>query len=280
MLARLESDPSHTQSLRQAIDLIEDLIRGDESDLQTELTRDSLSELVKSTTGLALGAQDLTDIRRMLETLKHTTFKHEDYAQFREALSGRLAEAEKDLQIHRLLEEAEAHLRNDRLSMPEGRNALFNYRQVLVLDAENPAALNGVKRIEARYVALVDQALIENKLTNAQRFIDTLARISPEQGDLARLRDKLQSIQASLIEVDEQQHLPTRTQASTEPAKPTEEVAELPAEELLDDDESRLWNQVRYSCKQEELRKYINTYPSGRYVQDAWQRISDCLAQE
>lgn len=280
MVARLESDPSHTQSLRQAIDLIEELIQGDESDLQTDLTRNSLSELVRSTTGLALSAQDVADTRRMLETLKHTMFEHEDYAQLREALSGKLAEAERDRQIYQLLEEADVHLRNDRLSMPEGRNALFNFRQVLVLDSENPAALNGVKRIEARYVALADQALIENELTRAHRFIDTLARISPEQGELARLQDKLQSIQDSLIEGDEQDNLPTRTQASIEPAKPNEEVAEIPVEELLDDDESRLWNQVRYSCKQEELRKYINTYPSGRYVQDAWQRISDCLAQE
>ena len=62
-------------------------------------------------------------------------------------------------------------------------------------------------------------------------------------------------------------------------ASPVSEPADEPAAEPIPQDpEGQLWFSLRNSCNERELRRYVNNYPAGRYVDQAWQRISDCLA--
>ena len=279
MIARLESDPSKEQALQNAIELIEQLLDPQVAATETAVPRDSLSTLVQKTTDLTLATNDVATTRRMLTVLDNANLVDEEYTQLRGLLHEKLTLAEIGQQIDKLLSEAEEHLAGDRLSMPEGRNALFSFRQVQTLDPENALAANGIKRIEARYVALIDQALANNRLSDATAHIDTLARVSPTHASLPSLREKLELVEENARQeqarrVAEAARVPEQPKASPEPR-----VAESSAE-ALDDDESRLWNQVRRSCNQTDLRTYINSYPSGRYVQAAWQRISDCLAAE
>ena len=279
MIARLENDPDKERSLIQAIDLIEGLLNPDPSVDDAPVPNEPLAALVQRTTDLTLATDDVSSTRRMLSVLDNASVKDESYNRLRDLLHQKLTEAKIERQIEELIAEAEDHLRGDRLSMPEGRNALFSYRQVLALAPEHPEAVNGIKRIEARYVALIDQSLVNNQLAAADSYISTLARVNPEHDELTRLRNKHQLLREN-EEKELAQRNARRTQTREVSQPPEEEVVAEVESEMLDDDESKLWNQVRRSCNQGDLRKYINTYPSGRYVQDAWQRISDCLAAE
>ena len=279
MTARLETDPSRERSLTQAIELIEQLLNPDSTAEDVRVPRESLATLVERTTDFTLETDDVDYSRRMLTVLEDTTFQDESYVRLRDLLHEKLTKAEISQQINELLAEAEEHLLDDRLSMPEGRNALFSYRQVLALAPDNLEALNGIKRIEARYVALIEQSMVNNQVTAAGSHIRTLARVSPEQVELRRLRDKLQTLEVN-AQIEQERRATTASVSEDRSGQDNEAVDAEADSEMLDDEESRLWSQVMDSCNQNDLRKYINTYPSGRYVQDAWQRISDCLAAE
>ncbi|ABK43960.1 protein of unknown function DUF323 [Magnetococcus marinus MC-1] len=72
--------------------------------------------------------------------------------------------------IPKLLEEAESLLAEDRLTRPQGRNALFRFRQVLELEPQNPAAQEGIQKVAARLLKLAEAEV----LTNPQRALEHL----------------------------------------------------------------------------------------------------------
>ena len=278
MIVRLETNSDQVQSLNLAIQLIEDLLGQSAANPNALLPQDSLDTLLRRTSDVALELEDADNARRVLDVLDSSLLNEAEYGRLKEILNQKITQVEVKLQIDELLAEAEEHITNDRLSTPEGRNALFNFQQVLELDPGNVSATNGIKRVEARYVALADQSLINNNLTGAQKFIDTLARVSPQHKSLPRLRNKLEIVRKDLAA---QSNRNMNEEKQSEVAQDlTSAVQTEPVEEYLDDEESRLWRRVMNSCNQTDLRKYIDTYPSGRYVDDAWQRISDCLAEE
>jgi hypothetical protein len=92
--------------------------------------------------------------------------------------------------IERLLEQAEADFRADRLTRPPGANAQLRYLEVLELAPEHPAALAGLRRLGYRYLELAAVALERGRRDQARAYLDQAQRFVPGEPELAELRER------------------------------------------------------------------------------------------
>ncbi len=74
--------------------------------------------------------------------------------------------------ILELLKLAERDLFSNRLTTPEGNNALERYREVLFKDANNKQAKNGIEKVVKKYVAWGERALRRNNIDSAEIYLD------------------------------------------------------------------------------------------------------------
>ncbi len=73
-------------------------------------------------------------------------------------------------QVAALLEAAQADLEADRLTTPEGNNALERYRAVQALEPDSAEAARGVQQVHDRYVAMATQALARQEFDGAAQY--------------------------------------------------------------------------------------------------------------
>lgn len=73
--------------------------------------------------------------------------------------------------INLLLEQAQGHLRANRLTRPEGNNAVDVYRQILVIDPDNPQATLGLNRVATTLLDLASRRLQDNGDQSAARAL-------------------------------------------------------------------------------------------------------------
>jgi serine/threonine protein kinase len=90
-----------------------------------------------------------------------------------------------------LLAEAEEQLRQLRLTTPENDCALYYYQQVLLLEADNAAAADGIKRIGDKYGQLADRAIDQFKYDLAEEYVARGLEVVPEHPRLLVLDQKL-----------------------------------------------------------------------------------------
>ncbi|MCG6870660.1 MAG: protein kinase [Gammaproteobacteria bacterium] len=98
-------------------------------------------------------------------------------------------------EIDRLLAEADTHLEANRLTRPEGENALAVFARILALDPGNQEARRGMVRIADRYVLLARARLTENDFERAARYVDAGLGIVPQHAGLLELRGQLEEQQ-------------------------------------------------------------------------------------
>ncbi len=183
-----------------------------------------------------------------------------------EALRSKVAaiteRAESLRQVESLLASAEADLAVDRLRNPPGDNAAGKYTEVLVLDPDNKRALSGMDRVIERYVELARAALDRGAGLQAVDLIDNLAALEPNSTRVDSLRREVEALQAK------------------KDAAPTPRPAEPQAPpRLAMDAEDELWQAIKDTCNEIDLRRYIEAYPSGRYIEEAWLQTSRCLSR-
>jgi len=99
-------------------------------------------------------------------------------------------------EIERLLALAELRLQEYRLTIPRGDSAYDYFNQVLQLDADNAAAVQGLKRIPEKYLQLAHNALNRDDLVKAKRFVDTGLRIDGQHVQLLALREEIAELAA------------------------------------------------------------------------------------
>jgi Serine/threonine protein kinase len=90
-----------------------------------------------------------------------------------------------------LLSEAEAHMASRRLRRPVDDNAYLKFQQVLEMDPENAAALEGMARIANAYVAMAERAIREKQFDQAKNYISEARAVAPELASLPELESKL-----------------------------------------------------------------------------------------
>lgn len=90
-----------------------------------------------------------------------------------------------------LLQRAGSHMQANRLTTPEGKNALENYQQVLERDPNNAQALKGLDRITAKYVAWGEYAIGQGDRPKAERYLNSAQSVLSDDPGVARLSAKL-----------------------------------------------------------------------------------------
>jgi len=104
------------------------------------------------------------------------------------------ARAPVDTEISGLVMLARNAIREDRLLIPEGRNAYGYYQQVLALDPDNTDARDGLKRIVERYIELAGNAIDHRDAIRARRYIARGLRVQPREKRLLVLQEMMNQV--------------------------------------------------------------------------------------
>jgi formylglycine-generating enzyme required for sulfatase activity len=96
------------------------------------------------------------------------------------------------LEISQILRTCEKHIQAYRLTSGEGGTALACYKEVLKKDPNNAEALEGLDKIEAKYVELIEYALSRGQEQKVQQYMAGLRKVKPESPKLAAFEEKMQ----------------------------------------------------------------------------------------
>ena len=94
-------------------------------------------------------------------------------------------------QIEQLLAEAQQQMESRRLTAPASGNALNSYRRILELEADNPAALEGIERIAAYYRDIAEQTRQQGRIEESLAYIGRGLQASPKNESLLNLRQEV-----------------------------------------------------------------------------------------
>ncbi len=100
-----------------------------------------------------------------------------------------------------MLLQAKQYFLADRLTYPPMHNAYQIYRELLIKDPTNPAALEGVASIKQRYLTLTAEAINQGAREKAQRYIERAEFVGVDAEELNQLRGQLQILMASAVAV-------------------------------------------------------------------------------
>jgi serine/threonine protein kinase len=100
----------------------------------------------------------------------------------------------KNRQIARLQQQAEADLKSGRKVKPAGDNALHRYQQILKLDKNNQKATQGINDLLADYQSQFYSNTEDNNLSDAQKAVEAIALIAPDSPLSEKLATELASL--------------------------------------------------------------------------------------
>ena len=139
-------------------------------------------------------------------------------------------EARRAEQINALLAAAAEDLAADRLLVPEERNAVSRYRQVLALSPNHPQALRGLEAVIARYGELIERNLREGRHDRLESLLERAESVDAAMAEAAGLRARVaaalaehqraQALEADLARVREAEQ--ARERAVAEAARQAE----------------------------------------------------------
>jgi|GEM_PF-412250 len=86
--------------------------------------------------------------------------------------------------ISQLLRTCQRHFKANRLTTGRGGNALDCYSEVLENDRNNAAALEGLEKIEEKYLAWIKYAVRRGKRQKALQYMAALRKVNPETQNL------------------------------------------------------------------------------------------------
>jgi TonB family protein len=92
-----------------------------------------------------------------------------------------------DTELEKLLARADAAMRRGALTTPAGDNAIELYRLALRRKANDTRATAGLERVLDRILTSAEQALLQDKIDDAARFVETARVINPEHVRVAFL---------------------------------------------------------------------------------------------
>ena len=274
---RLARDPWSSEAIREALQMLRRALDLDPENAQARAVREDIRADVKTATREALQSGETEDASRLLDAVEGNWSGDSDLARLREEVERQVAEHARAVDIQRLLGLADRRLAADRLMTPPGDNAADYYRQVLGLEPENASARSGLARIAERYAVLIADAIDRGALGRAEGLVERLAALSPGHLQLASFRERMQATRQAVAPAPVD-HAGGMTEPAAAPMSETPTSrSDMPPADMPTDDEGRLWYEVRSSCVDAELRRYIEAYPAGRYIEEAWRRISSCI---
>ena len=94
------------------------------------------------------------------------------------------------MEIEKLLADAQQQINNRRFTAPASGNALSTYRRVLEIQPDQPAALEGIQGIAAYYRDAAQQSLQQGRLDESLGYINRGLRATPKNDTLLNLRQE------------------------------------------------------------------------------------------
>ena len=270
---RLLSDGARERdgaALRDALKQLEDALAIDPENVQARSVRTDIADEAKTATRAALAAGEPERARRVLDAVSGGWSGDAEFAGLRREVEGKLEAVNRQREVDRLLGLAAERLESDRLGQPAGDSAVAYYRQVLVLSPGHEAAEDGLARVGSRYAVLARAAIGDEALDRARRLYRSFGEAVPGHPELAGVSREIEAAETAAAERE-------ATVAAAEPAAVVQASVAEEAEPPPTDDEGRLWQAVKDSCREGDLQRYATAYPAGRYVEDAWRRMSACL---
>ncbi|MCP5152794.1 MAG: protein kinase [Ectothiorhodospiraceae bacterium] len=101
------------------------------------------------------------------------------------------AAAAKAVRIDRLMAAADTAMSENRLTIPDGDNAVEYYQQVLEVDPAHVPARAGIERVAARYGRMARERLEDGDLAQARTFVDRGLAVRPDDRGLRALRAEI-----------------------------------------------------------------------------------------
>ena len=271
---RLTPDPEGGEAIREALDLLRRSLDLDPENGRAQSIRDGIRRDVKTATRKALDAREPQRASRLLDAVEGEWGGDSELARLRGEVKRQVEELDRALETRRLLDLAERRLRADMLTTPASDSAADYFRRVLAMDAGNAAAKEGIGRIGDRYVVLISKAVETGVYDRARRMLGSFEALSPEHPQIAPLRARIETGERVAAAA-------SSAKPSAEAAAPSAQVSEKHPDatptEIPTDDEGRLWYEVKDSCVETDIRRYMESYPAGRYIDEAWRNISSCL---
>ena len=142
--------------------------------------------------------------------------------------------------VARLLQQAEADLAAGRLTTPPGNNAYERYQKVLSLEPYNATANQGLKRIVGQYVDLARGRIRAGDLTRAEAYLARAEKISEADARVLAARDELHRAWSSAERAEAARRRRAEEQARAQAAR--RELERLEAERRRQEASSRVDN--------------------------------------
>ncbi len=269
---RLSGNAMGNDAIAEALRLLRRSLELDPRNARASSVREHIRQDVTATVQDALRAGEAERAGRLLEAVEEEWRADLELAELRRTVTSRLEEAAKAREVNQLLDLAQQRLRDDRLTTPAGDSAAHYYRRVLRLDPDNDPAHRGIERIGHRYVALIRDALEDRAPSRARGLLRSLATLLPAHPRIVTLGNEIEAVERAIGAVAAREAEPGAPAARAPSPAAANESPPTPT-----DDEGRLWFEVRDSCVDAELRRYIEAYPAGRYIEAAWRKISSCI---
>ncbi len=257
---RIDDIRAALQQLRQALDLDPD------NDRARTLRDDARLDLMAAARReLKAGNQDRAE--DLLEVAQDEWRDDDAIAELRDELRQLFDELSAASELRRLIDLGEQRLAADNLSTPTGDSAVDYFRRALALDSDNEQAAAGLSQLADRYALLGWDAVERGDIAESRRLLSKLTEVAPQHPEAGPLQARIEA--AEETEQVEQEQQAAREEPSQAPP---------PGPVIADDEEGRLWSEVMSLCDETQLRRYINGYPAGRYIDEAWSRLSACRA--
>ena len=261
-----------TGAIVEALELLRRSLQLDPQNAKAGALRDGMRDEVRAAAKNALDAGEAERAGRWLDIMDEEWGGDPELAASRRTLVGRLEELTRSVEVTRLLDLARRRLADDKLTTPATDSAAHYYRRVLQLDPDNEAARVGLERVGERYVALIRGAIDDSALNRARRLLRSLAELAPAHPAIPALSAEIEAAERAIAAAEE------RAAAIAEAAPaPSEAIPAPEPQPPPTDDEGQLWFEVKDSCVDAELRRYLESYPAGRYIEEAWRKISSCI---
>ena len=107
----------------------------------------------------------------------------------REALKG--VEQVENVQIERFIAAGAKAIEEKRLDSPRGNNAIYYFRQILILDDDNTAANAGLQQVAEEYSKMARMKVLNQEYRHATNYINRGLRLAPENEELLELREEV-----------------------------------------------------------------------------------------
>ena len=101
-------------------------------------------------------------------------------------------------QVVAWLSDAKNHIKNNRYTSPENKNAFSVYNKILKQQPANQQALDGLKNIQQHYSALFNKHIARSQLKRAERDIDVMKKISAPSSSIRAMQKTLKNSQQKI----------------------------------------------------------------------------------